>query len=131
MHLEYRYYRGDKEEIIKKLKEILDKEEKVLLAIAFGSFTRLDSYRDIDIAIYSLDESLEYLSRLGAKIEFELKIPVDVVPLSEIDPKFKWKILTKGLLIIEKKPGLYEALLSQTIDELELLRKTRSHGREK
>ena len=131
MHLEYRYYRGDKEEIIKKLKEILDKEEKVLLAIAFGSFTRLDSYRDIDIAIYSLDESLEYLSRLGAKIEFELKIPVDVVPLSEIDSKFKWKILTKGLLIIEKKPGLYEALLSQTIDELELLRKTRSHGREK
>ncbi len=131
MHLEYRYYRGDKEEIIKKLKEILDKAEKVLLAIAFGSFTRLDSYRDIDIAIYSLDESLEYLSRLGAKIEFELKIPVDVVPLSEIDSKFKWKILTKGLLIIEKKPGLYEALLSQTIDELELLRKTRSHGREK
>ena len=131
MHLEYRYYRGDKEEIIKKLKEILDKEEKVLLAIAFGSFTRLDSYRDIDIAIYSLDESLEYLSRLGAKIEFELKIQVDVVPLSEIDSKFKWKILTKGLLIIEKKPGLYEALLSQTIDELELLRKTRSHGREK
>ncbi len=70
---------------------------------------------------------MEYLSRLGAKIEFELKIPVDVVPLSGIDPKFKWKILTKGLLIIEKKPGLYEALLSQTIDELEWLRKTRSH----
>ena len=117
MHLEYRYYRGNKEKVIKKLKEILGKEEKVLLAIVFGSFTRLDSYRDIDIAVYILDESLDYLSRLGAKIEFELKIPVDVVPLSEIDPKFKWKILTKGLLIIEKKPGLYKALLNQSIPE--------------
>jgi len=38
------------------------REDKVTLAIVFGSFTTLESFRDIDIAVYSLDTSLDYLA---------------------------------------------------------------------
>ena len=42
---------------------------------------------------------------------------MDVVPLQNIPPKFRLKILTKGVVIVEES-GIYEALLSQTLDEI-------------
>ncbi|MEM4674901.1 MAG: hypothetical protein QXM12_01285, partial [Nitrososphaerota archaeon] len=36
-------------------------------------------------------------------------------------PKLRHHILTKGEVLLEKQPGLYEALLMQTLDELATL----------
>jgi len=121
MFFDYRYFRENKERVLSKLQELLEREEGVLLAIVFGSFVDLESYRDIDVAICSVDENLDYMAKLGARLELELGIPVDVVPLRELDPWFRWKVLTKGIVVVEKRPGLYEALLNMTIDELKLL----------
>jgi len=93
-------------------------EDKVLLAIVFGSFITLESFRDIDIAVYSLDTSLNYIAKLGVKLELELGIPVDVMPIAELDPYFKRNILTKGRVILEKVFGIYEALLREAEDEI-------------
>lgn len=114
----YKYFRGNKEEILAKLRSILEKEDNVLLAIVFGSFVELESFRDIDIAVYTKSPSFDYVALLGAKLELDLGIPVDVVLLDELPPRFRYMVLTRGRVIIEKVPGLYEALLSQTIDEL-------------
>lgn len=113
----------EKRKVIDLIKKILSKEEQVLLAIIFGSFIELNSFRDIDIAIYSLNTTLNYLTELAVKIEEKLEIPVDVVPINDLPSKFKQYILVKGLVILEKNPGLYEALLSQVTDELTLMRK--------
>ncbi len=121
MFFKYKYFREDKVRVLSKLQELLEREEKVLLAVIFGSFVDLESYRDIDIAVYSKDESLDFLAKLGAKLELELKIPVDVVPLRELEPRFRRRVLIKGIVVVEKQPGLYEALLSLTLDELKLL----------
>ncbi len=118
MFWEYKYFRGGKEEKLSVLRKALADEDKVLLAIAFGSFVELESYRDIDVAVYTVDTSLRYLLELGAKLEERVGVPVDIVPLAELDPQFKWKILTKGVIIVEKVPGLYEALLSLAHDEM-------------
>jgi len=118
---EYRYFRADrceKERILNRIRDVLMREDKVLLAIVFGSFTALESFRDIDVAVYSLDTSLDYIAKLGAKLELELGIPVDVVPITELDPYFKRSILTKGRVILEKAPGIYEALLREAEDEI-------------
>ena len=114
----YKYYSRPRSEIIPKLRRILESEKEVLLAIVFGSFVELDSYRDIDIAVYSLKKTLDYLAKLSAKLELELGIPVDITPIDELPAKLRYKILTKGIIILEKTPGLYEALLSQTLDEI-------------
>ncbi len=121
--MKFRYYRGDREALVKRIRAILSKED-VLLAIAFGSFVELESFRDLDIAVYSPRGNLEHYSRLTAKLELELGIPVDIVPLDEIPTRFRHKILVKGKLILESTPGLYEALLNQVYDELTLMRKT-------
>ncbi|MDK6027917.1 nucleotidyltransferase domain-containing protein [Ignisphaera sp. 4213-co] len=120
MFWEYKYFRGGKEEKLNILKKALENENRVLLAIVFGSFVELESYRDIDVAIYTTDTSLDYLIELSIKLEERVGVPVDVVPLVELDPKFKWKILTKGVVIVEKVPGLYEALLNLVQDEMML-----------
>jgi len=120
---EYRYFRlsgEERERVLMEIRRFLEGEEEVLLAVVFGSFVELESFRDIDVAVYSLDSSLDYIARLGAELEFKLGIPVDVVPLTELDPHFKLSILTRGRLVLEKTPGLYEALLSQAFDELQL-----------
>jgi len=67
------------------------------LAIVFGNFVDLESFRDIDLAVYSRGKSLDYLAKLGAELELELKIPVDIVPLRELEPRFSGRYLGKVL----------------------------------
>jgi len=114
----YRYFEGNKEEILRKLRSVLNSEEEVLLAIVFGSFVELNSYRDVDVAIYAKSKDLEYVAKLSAKLELELGVPVDVVPLDEISSKFRYNVLVNGIIVVEKISGIYEALLNQTLDEL-------------
>ncbi|HDD26770.1 MAG TPA: hypothetical protein ENF75_06790 [Acidilobales archaeon] len=51
-------------------------------------------------------------------LEEMIKIPIDVVPIDEVSARFRRYILTKGKVILEKYPGMYEALLIMTLDEL-------------
>jgi len=111
----------EKMKLISKIKEILSDNAQILLALVFGSFIELDSFRDIDIAVFMPNLSFKHILHLSVKLENELGIPVDIVPLNELPSKFKYHVLVKGKIIVEKKRGLYEALLSQTLDELMLL----------
>jgi len=121
MSLGYKYFRANKKRLLERIKGFLDKDDNVLLAIIFGSFIELKNYRDIDMAVYLKKYDLDYILSLGAKLEFELEIPIDIVPLNEIDANFKKYILTKGQIIVEKVPGLFEALMNMTYDELFLI----------
>ncbi len=119
----YEYYRlsdQEKEAVIGRIVEVL-RNENIPLALVFGSFVELNSFRDIDLAVYLRDADLDYLFRLADRLEDVVGYPVNVVPLSEISPKFRYYILTKGLVIWEEYSGLYEALLMQTLDELWIL----------
>jgi predicted nucleotidyltransferase len=97
------YYRiGQKQKaiIIAKLKTLLEREEQVREAWVFGSFTRRDSVRDIDVAIRVEPELpfKEYLS-LNAQIELELGMPVDLVQIAEAPKSLEENILKKGTKI--------------------------------
>lgn len=120
----YKYYRlnvKEKELVIRRIKAILEKED-VRLAILFGSFIELDAFRDVDVAVYLRSVELNHLLKLANRLEEELEFPVDVVPLNVIPSKFRHHILVKGRIILENQPGLYEALLIQTLDEITLLK---------
>lgn len=119
----YTYYtlgEGERVKVISKIREVLAKEG-VSLAVVFGSFVELDSFRDIDIAIYvrggaNIDKVIE----LANELEEVLGVPMDIVPIDEVEPNFRLNILRRGVVVLEE-PGVYEALLMQTIDELTLL----------
>jgi len=114
----FKYYSRPKEEVLSKIEKELRSEKDVLLAIIFGSFVELNEYRDVDLAVYTTRKDLGYLAKLSAKLELESGIPVDVVPIDEVPVKLRHKILTKGIIVLERVEGIYEALLSQTQDEI-------------
>ena len=118
-----RYFRGGRERVLETLVRVLEGEEDVLLAIVFGSFVELDSYRDVDVAVYLRGCcSLDRILSLGVRLERALGLPVDLVPLNMVDARFRWHILAEGLVVFERVPGLYEALLSMTLDEMAVMR---------
>lgn len=116
----YRFSKNEKEILLKKIKEFLSRYD-IDLAIVFGSFVEGDVFRDIDIAIYSYAMDLDKLLKINSELELELGIPVDIVPLDQLNPIFRLKILRKGLVIVEK-PGVFEYFFMLTCDELEVMR---------
>jgi hypothetical protein len=64
---------------------------------------------------------LDKLLKINSELELELGIPVDIVPLDQLNPIFRLKILRKGLVIVEK-PGVFEYFFMLTCDELEVMR---------
>ncbi len=88
----YRFGKEEKKEIIEKVKILLADEKSILLAIIFGSFTRRDSVRDIDLYVYSVPTlNLSRLLSLNAKMELDLGLPIDLVELTYLSPSFKLK----------------------------------------
>jgi len=120
----YKYYKlssREKKAVIKRIRETLE-AENIPLALLFGSFIELSSFRDIDIAVYLKGPNLDHLLKLASRLEETIGYPVDLIPLNTASSTLKHYILTKGLVILEKHAGLYEALLSQTLDELRALK---------
>jgi predicted nucleotidyltransferase len=116
----YRFSKNEKEVLLKKIKEFLSRYD-IDLAIVFGSFVEGDVFRDIDIAIYSYAMDLDKFLKINSELELELGIPVDIVPLDQLNPIFRLKILRKGLVVVEK-PGVFEYFFMLTCDELEVMR---------
>jgi len=93
--------------LIKLLKQILQKEKGVLFCYLFGSlaYQNFISKSDVDLAVY-LDEKkckdfsekkLELISRVSKT----LKKDADIVVLNSAPPFLKYVILKEGLLVFE------------------------------
>ncbi|MCW4046719.1 MAG: nucleotidyltransferase domain-containing protein [Candidatus Bathyarchaeota archaeon] len=96
----YEFGKKEKARIIAKLKAFLAKEKRIKLAILFGSVTRRNYGRDIDLCIHATPElNFKELLSLNAQIELELGIPVDLVELSNLSGALKAEIIKKGTLI--------------------------------
>ena len=47
----YGFKKDEKEEILRRLKEFFEREERIKLVYIFGGFTRRNVVRDIDVAV--------------------------------------------------------------------------------
>ncbi len=96
----YKIGQTKKDSILSKLKTLLTNEKQVKTAWIFGSLTRRDSIRDIDIAIHAEPEfSFKELLYLNAQLELELGLPVDMVEISQVPQSFQERILLTGIRI--------------------------------
>lgn len=100
----YKIGSKEKEDIIIKIKTLLSKHKQVKLAWLFGSLTRRDSVRDLDIAIHAepVLEFKEFLY-LNAQIELELGYPVDLVQIDSVPQSLRDRIFQSGVLIKGKR----------------------------
>jgi predicted nucleotidyltransferase len=129
------YHKFDNFEKNKKLqilKNLLERDKRIKLAYLFGSITRRNRVRDIDIAIYALPilEFEEFL-KLGAKLEMELNIPLDLVQIQDLKPAFRYRILRDGKAIIMKDKKLHHILLYQTLSEIHTIQIIKSKFKSK
>jgi predicted nucleotidyltransferase len=116
-----RFYKLDSERrkrIIRRLKEDLAREEKIKLAIVFGSLTTRHSVRDVDVCIYSVPTmDFKELLDINARVELDIGIPVDISELSNLPPSLGIDILRHGILLKGSRSFSYQ-LLDQAYSEL-------------
>jgi predicted nucleotidyltransferase len=108
-----------KEKIIKKLKKSLANEKRIQLAIIFGSLSRRNNIRDIDLGIHSAPtlNFREFLN-LNAQIELDLGIPVDLVELTNLRPQLRIGILKNGTLLKGRKTLLHQLLNQANTEQI-------------
>jgi predicted nucleotidyltransferase len=109
-----RFYKLDSERrkrIIRRLKEDLAREEKIKLALVFGSSTTRHSVRDVDVCIYSVPTmDLKELLDINARVELDIGIPVDISELSNLPPSLRIDILRHGILVKGPRSFSYQLL---------------------
>jgi len=98
-----RFYKLDferKKKIIRTLRKVFANEERIKLALVFGSLTTRQSVRDVDICIYSAPTiDFNRLLDINARVELEIGIPVDISELSNLPPSIRIKVLRHGVLL--------------------------------
>jgi hypothetical protein len=103
--------------IKKKLKLGLEKQSQIVFAYLHGSILSTDTPRDIDLAIYLYADDFDQLSREG-EIALSFSIPlemdlekllgqkVDLQVLNRAPLSFRYRVITDGVLIVDKDSNL-------------------------
>lgn len=132
-NLEFKYYRVKDEErnkLLERLRQELLKQEDILFAYVHGSFIEVESFKDLDVAVWVNDpeRSFEYSVNLSVKLELKLRVPIDVHVLNEAPLPFKHHVFTRGVLLFsrdeELRAKVVDLTLREYIDLLELRRRS-------
>lgn len=94
----------DKEEIIRRLREVLPTSPSLRLAYVYGSFLSREDFRDIDIALladerHDQDSFDEYASDAGDRLEesLDFRCECDVRVLNDLPVWLKFEIISTGM----------------------------------
>jgi len=96
----------EKNNIIKKITDVLVKHEEIIFAYLHGSFNTSVSFRDIDIAVY-INRRYESVLEYELNLEVELiKVtegcPVDVRVLNVSSSSFNYHVIKDGTILIAR-----------------------------
>lgn len=103
-------------QMLKKIAEVCENDDRVVFAYLYGSAIEADNYRDIDLAVFmqNCDNPFALTSDLKCALHTQTKIGADVFDIQVINdiPKkgdifsllYLKSIFDKGLLIVDKLP---------------------------
>jgi predicted nucleotidyltransferase len=98
--------------LLKKIRDELAKDERIIFAYVYGSFIREIKNRDIDIAIFvkrGIDE-FEVCGELQIRLSKIIGIPpdlIDIRTLNALESPVLLKNILNGKLIVNKNNSLY------------------------
>ncbi|RLF03663.1 MAG: sugar transporter [Thermoprotei archaeon] len=116
-----------RDKLLEAISRRLEERGELLLAVVHGSFIESEVFRDLDVAVYTggavapdqwfvyADELEEYLVKLAG-------FAVDVQVLDYAPPSFRAAVLSSGIVLLERVPGLRAMLLAHALEELQAFR---------
>ena len=115
--------REEKGRILAEAKRLLEVEPRILLAVVFGSFTKSNLVRDLDIAVYLAKprdtiEDYDYCESLARRLTTRLGILVNIVALNHARDSVFNEALATGTPLVVREPWLYEALKLLALEQL-------------
>ena len=94
----------DKKEACNLLKDFLHNREEVVFAYVYGSFSKDDCFRDIDVAVFLEplpSNALSYELGLSSELELAFGVPVDVKVINNAPFTFSAEAI-RGRLLFSK-----------------------------
>lgn len=108
------------DEILKSLKNFLEKDLNILFALVFGSAAegKLKKNSDIDIAVYLKEplEPLEYL-KLATELSELVKREIHLVILNEASPLLRHQIMKNNKVLFIKDFDIYANFREKTMTD--------------
>ncbi len=116
---------SDRERVVRILKDVLSREERVELAVLHGGFLNNEVFRDIDIALLlrGAGNELVYVEELRDRLEKLLGIGIDIQILNDASPNFVYHVLSKGRVLVEKRPGIAAIARIHALEEVKRLKR--------
>lgn len=112
-------------DLIERLRELLGSDNRLRIAILFGSTARGTARpdSDVDVAIWpEPDFSPVEESALGAKLELALGAAVDLVRIDQAAPALRWRIARDGVVLRSHPPHAASRFLARAAIEHDDLR---------
>lgn len=110
-----------RKKITEAIKEVLLKENNIVFAFIFGSFTNAPSFRDIDIAIYvknmRKNEAFDYECELSQKISQVCGLSFDIFDckvLNYAPSSFLTSVFRDGTLLFSRDDQLLTDMIENT-----------------
>lgn len=121
---------SEREKVLNTIREYLERRSEVELALVFGGFISCEVFRDVDVALYTghrvpVSEEFTYIDEVRDELERRVGFAVDVVLLDYAPPRFRIEVLRRGVVLVERVPGLRAILLLHALDEVKGLERTR------
>ena len=114
------YFAVDREEVLRKLRDALRRDRRILIAVVFGSVLSSEHVRDVDIGLVTHPPlTLKELLVLAGRLELLIGVPVDLLPITEVPPKLQYKMLASGKTLIIRDKELYNKLTAFALGQLQ------------
>ena len=113
----------------KNIRKFLSTCNDVTLAFLFGSFANgnVTPSSDLDIAIvFSQKPDFHCVNDLRQRLSETFNITVDIVPLNNASPIIRMQVLKYGILLLNKKPEIYNDFFVKTVAEYDDLKQIRN-----
>jgi predicted nucleotidyltransferase len=104
----------DRQKIAESVRSILASSEDIVFAYIYGSFARGEPVRDLDVALYTMeDKDFLFAIDIAALLRRNTGFEVDVTVMNHAPVALQFAILRDGVLLLSKDEALRTALIER------------------
>jgi|GEM_PF-530771 len=101
--------------LLKKLRERLSQEKRIVFSYIFGSFARGEPFRDIDLAIYTKGrKELSWRIELTGELTTITGFPVEIITLNDALISIQMRVVEEGIVLTSRDEDIRTDFIEKT-----------------